>query len=148
MNWEIGPGSKVCLYFCIRLEDGMLAESNFGEEPLTFTMGDETLVKGLEYALLGLRVGDKQSIRIPPQEGFGFPEENKKQILRRNRFPSQMELKEGFIVAFETGEEQIPGTILAINGDDIHIDFNHPLSGHEISFEVEIISVGPANGML
>ena len=152
MHWDIGPGSTVSMFFCIRLEDGMIAESNFGEEPLNFTMGDKTLVKGLEYALFGLRAGDKQSIRISPEEGFGYPEQIKKQIIPRSKFPNQMELAEGAIVEFAAGEataeEQIPGVITKIDGDDIHVDFNHPLAGHEILFEVEILSVGPANGMI
>jgi len=135
------------MHYRIRLEDGTVADSSFESQPLQFTMGDGTLVKGLEHALYGLRPGDKQNILISPQEGYGFPDESKIQILGRSQFPKDIKIEVGVIVTFDAGHEQIPGTILDIKGDKVHVDFNHPLAGHEIQFQVEIFSVGPPIGM-
>ncbi len=148
MSWDIGIGSEVKMHYRIRLEDGTVAVSSFESQPLQFTMGDGTLVKGLEHALYGLRPGDKQTILISPEEGYGFSDETKKQILDRGRFPNDITIEVGAIIAFDIGEEEeIPGAIMDIAGDKVHVDFNHPLAGHEIQFEVEIFTVGPPVGM-
>ena len=138
----IQPGSEVLMHFTIRLEDGTVAESTEGEEPLRFTMGDGTLVEGLELALLGLKPGDRQSLQIPPENGYGYAVSSNIQAMAREEFPDDMELKRGVIIGFETPDgEEIPGMVLDVGEKEVSVDFNHPLASHEITFEVEILEV-------
>ena len=85
----IGPGSKVTMHFTLSLKDGTVADSTEEGEPMTFTMGDGTLIEGLEMVLYGLKVGDKQCLEIGPRDTFGFPEEDNIHTLPRSEFAAE-----------------------------------------------------------
>ena len=138
----IGHGSSVAMYFSITLEDGTVAETTEVDDPLYFIMGDETLVEGLELALYGLKAGDKQSLKIGPENGYGYPDPENIHAMDRGDFPEDMEIETGMIVSFAMpDEEEYPGMIKEVGDAQVTVDFNHPLAGHEILFEVEIIEV-------
>lgn len=139
----IGPGSKVRMHFNITLEDGTVAETTRDDnEPIEFIMGDGTMVQGLELALYGLKAGDKQTLTIEPKLAFGYPDPNNVHSMPRDDFPTEMQLAKGVIVEFNTpAGDEVPGTIMEVGESEVKVDFNHPLAGHEITFEVEIISV-------
>lgn len=141
---SIQPGSEVCMHYTLRLEDGMEVDTSRGGEPMCFTMGDGSLIQGLELVLYGLRAGERQDILISPQDAFGFPEDENIHTMARSDFDAGLELREGLIIEFTTPSGEItPGAIRAIEGDVVTVDFNHPLAGHSIRFEVEILSVRP-----
>jgi len=138
----IQHGSEVLMNFTITLEDGTVADTTEGEEPLRFVMGDQTLIEGLELALYGLKAGDKQSLQIGPENAYGYPDPENIHTMMRNEFPSDIKVEEGVIVAFAMPDgEEFPGTIVAVGDKQVNVDFNHPLAGHEITFDVEILEV-------
>jgi FKBP-type peptidyl-prolyl cis-trans isomerase SlpA len=140
----IGPGSEVLMHFTLSLEDGTVADTTRGSEPIRFVMGDGTLIEGLELALYGLSQGEQQCISIDPRDAFGFPDEGNIHTLPRSEFPADIQLEAGQIIGFSTPSgEEVPGAILELNDDEVVVDFNHPLAGHEIVFEVEILEISP-----
>ena len=145
MKFQINVASTVTLHLSLMLEDGTVAESTFDAEPLTFTMGDGTLVHGLELGLYGLRPGDRQRLTLYPEQAFGLRDPGKVHRLPRADFGADIELEPGLIVGFETPEgEELPGAVLSLDADSVEVDFNHPLAGRNIIFDVEIIDVVPA----
>ena len=143
----IGPGCRVTMHFTITLEDGTVADTSREGEPLTFTMGDGSLIEGLELALYGLKAGDRQVVTLDPREAFGFPDPDNVHRLPLGEFPANMPPEEGLIVAFSTPSgEEIPGAIVEVGEDEVTVDFNHPLAGHEIVFDTEIIAIQPPAG--
>ena len=146
MQFPIDIGGTVTLHLSLMLEDGTVAESTFDDEPLTFVMGDGTLVHGLELALYGLRSGDTQRLALYPEQAFGPHDPERIHRLPRGGFPADMELTPGNIIAFDTPEgEEIAGTVLSLDDRTVEVDLNHPLAGRRIVFDVEIIDVVPAN---
>lgn len=142
----IGPGCEVTMHFQLTLEDGTVADSTLEADPITFKMGDGSLIEGLELALYGLKVGDKQVLSIDPREAFGFPDEENFHQMPRSEFPDDMNIEEGMIIEFDTPSgERVPGTLTEIKNDMVTVDFNHPLAGHVITFDVEIIDIKPAS---
>ncbi|MGB5304917.1 MAG: FKBP-type peptidyl-prolyl cis-trans isomerase [Gammaproteobacteria bacterium] len=142
---RIGVGSTVTLHLALTLADGMVAESTFDDEPLTFTMGDGALVHGLELALYGLFPGDVQRLELSPEQAFGLHDPDNVHQMLRAEFDSALELQPGVIIEFETQEgDAIPGMVLSFNDEYVELDFNHPLAGYTIIFDVEIINVVPA----
>lgn len=139
----IGPASKVTMHFSLALEDGTLVESSFGSsDPLTFTMGDGTLIDGLEYAVIGLKPGDRQSLNIGPDVGFGYRDEDAVQTMNRSDFASDIELKTGNVIEFDSPSGlKVPGTVLEVNDETVKVDFSHPLAGRTVIFNVEILDV-------
>jgi len=145
----IQPGSEVVMHYCITLEDGTIADQTSGDDSLSFNMGDGTLVEGLEHAIYGLRAGEHQSIIIGPEHAFGYSDESNIHEMSRTEFPAEMPLEAGTIIAFDTPSgEEVPGMIREVEGDVVRVDFNHPLAGHTITFDVNILSVAPPDTAL
>lgn len=141
----IGAGCEVTMHFTLALEDGTIADASVDGEPMTFVIGDGTLIQGLEMVLYGLKVGEKQSLSIDPRDTFGFPEDENIHTLPRTEFSDELKIEEGMIIGFSTPSgEEIPGAIMKINETEVEVDFNHPLAGHEVVFSVEIVDIKPA----
>ncbi|NHZ69925.1 MAG: peptidylprolyl isomerase [Thermotogales bacterium] len=139
---QIGMGSGVTMHFALRLADGMPVESSFDDQPVNFVLGDGTLDRGLELALLGLVADARQTLTLMPGQAFGMRDEAALQWMQKAQFPEDMPLEKGQIVGFagEDGEEVV-GAIIDIEGERVKVDFNHPLAGREIEFEVHILAV-------
>lgn len=138
----IGPDSEVMMHFTLTLKDGTVAETSREGEPLEFRMGDGALVAGLERALFGLHGGSVQAIDIEPQDAFGFPDPANVHAMSIHDFSHDMPLDAGVIINFTapTGDE-LPGTVVEVDDEQVLVDFNHPLCGHTIHFAVEILAV-------
>ena len=138
---RIGSQTQVTLHFAIRLENGDLVDSTEGKAPATFCVGDGNLLPGFEQALFGLKAGDKRSLPISPEQGFGQPNPQNVQVMPRSQF-TDMPLSEGLLIIFQDAAKgELPGVVKAFDEQQVSIDFNHPLAGKPIRFEVEIIGI-------
>lgn len=143
---KIGPDSKVTLNFALRVNVDEEVDSTFGKEPATFVVGEGSLLPGFEQALFGMKAGDKEVIRIAPEQGFGVPNQDNIKIIALDAF-SNIELSRGLVVMFnDPTSGTMPGLIHDYSADGVTVDFNHPLAGKEIWFEVEILKVEAASG--
>jgi FKBP-type peptidyl-prolyl cis-trans isomerase SlpA len=138
-------GSKVTIRFQLSLEDGTVVDATEGEETLSFTLGDGTLIEGLEEVIEDLTVGERHTYLIGPEEAFGFADEENIHDMPRSDFPDSVNLEEGQIIAFTTPTgEEVPGAVLEIGTDIVKVDFNHPLAGRNLAFDVELLAMeGP-----
>ncbi len=143
---EISARSRVTLRFTLSLADGHVVEEAGGDEPMELTIGDAMLVEALEQRLLGLRPGERASFPVSAAEhAFGVYETEKILKLPKKDFDADTELAEGHIVAFSLPNgEEVPGTLRRVEGDQVEVDFNHPLVGRDFVFDVEILSVDNA----
>ncbi len=138
----ITVNSRVTLYFSLKLEDGAVVDSNFEAKPASFDMGDGSLLAGFERKLLGLKKGDKAGFQVLPEEGFGQPNPNNQQQFPRSAFSAELELQPGMVMSFaDASQSELPGVIKTIEDDNVMVDFNHPLAGRTIQFDVEIVDV-------
>jgi len=135
-------GCEVTIRFQLSLEDGTVVDATEGEETLSFTLGDGTLIAGLEAVIEDLTVGECHIYLIGPEEAFGYPDEENIHTMPRSDFPDTSQLEEGQIIAFTTPTgEEVPGAILEIGNDSVKVDFNHPLAGRNLAFEVELLAM-------
>ena len=140
---SVGPGKQVTLHFAIKLEDGSVVDSTFDRSPATFVVGDGNLLAGFEQMLFGLAAGARDSFVIKPEQGFGQPNPNNVQTLARQQFDAGLELVEGLMVVFADAQNaERPGVVKAFDDTEVTVDFNHPLAGRDVIFDVEIIEVG------
>ncbi len=141
---RIGPDSRVTLHFALKLDEGSVVDSTFDKQPATFKVGDGSLLPGFEHALYGLKAGDCRSIAIRPEQGFGQPNPQNVQVMPRGNFEG-MELAEGLLIIFsDAANAELPGIVRDFNEAEVTIDFNHPLAGKALTFDVEIIDVQAA----
>ncbi|MEE4249299.1 MAG: FKBP-type peptidyl-prolyl cis-trans isomerase [Alcanivoracaceae bacterium] len=137
-----GPDTRVTLHFAVRLMDGTEMDSTFGGQPASFVWGDESLLPGFERALLGLKAGDKRSVYIEAAKGFGAYNPDNIQQFRADEFAEGMALETGVVVSFrDASGAELPGVISLIEDNWVTVDFNHPLAGRDLTFEVEILGV-------
>lgn len=138
----VGVHSKVTLHFALRLSDGSVIDSTFDKSPATFVMGDGSLLPGFERALLGLHEGDRATKTISVENAFGPRNDQNLQEFSRDQFGPDIDLTVGAMLSFADAQRnELPGVIYSVSDECVVVDFNHPLAGREIEFEVEIIAV-------
>ncbi|HEY9201796.1 MAG TPA: FKBP-type peptidyl-prolyl cis-trans isomerase [Gammaproteobacteria bacterium] len=138
----VNPDSTLLLLFKLQLEDGTEVESNYGEDAIEFQMGDGSLTPGMEDALMDKTVGDTVSVILSPELAFGMPDENNIHSMPISDFPDDMPPEEDQVIAFDGPDDsEIMGTIVAINKDEVEVDFSHPLAGRVIQFSAEIVDI-------
>lgn len=141
---SIGPGTKVTLHFALRLQDGEVIDSNFERDPATFVVGDGNLLPGFEKAIFGLLEGERKTLTISPEQGFGQRNPNNLQEFARSEFSPDMELKEGLVLSFSDAQKtELPGVVSHFDENVVIVDFNHPLAGRDIVFDVAILKIEP-----
>lgn len=143
-DYRIGDGMEVTLHFTLKLEDGTVVDSTRDKQPATFQVGDGNLPPGFEAPLAGLTDGDSGSYEISPEHAFGQHNPQNVQRISRDSFEGP-ELEEGLVMSFtDPNGGELPGVITEIGDKQVEVDFNHPLAGRTLTFEVEILDVHPA----
>jgi FKBP-type peptidyl-prolyl cis-trans isomerase SlpA len=133
----------------------LVIDSTFDKQPASFVMGDGSLLPGFENKLLGLRLGDEKTFVLSSAEAFGEINPDSIHSIDQGQFKNMdlggNELSEGLMVSFEgAGKRPMPGVVKKIDGDQVIVDFNHPLAGQTVIFKVKIIQVeaAPAERMI
>ena len=138
---SITENSRVTLHFTLKLDTGEVIDSTRDKQAATFTMKDGSLLPGFEQLLLGLKAGDKETFLIKPEQGFGQPNPQNKQTIPREHFDG-MDLEIGLMFLFkDAAGSDLPGVVKSFDDKSVDIDFNHPLAGKDIVFDVEIIDI-------
>jgi FKBP-type peptidyl-prolyl cis-trans isomerase SlpA len=141
----VSESTRVFLNFSISLEDGSEVDSNFGGDSVNFVIGDGSLLPGFERLLFGMSPGERQMFVVPPENAFGQPNNNNLQYLPKDQFDEDEDLEIGLVFSFaDASGSEVPGMIVAFDDDEVTVDFNHPLSGRTILFDVLIHRVEPA----
>ncbi len=144
---QVLPESKLTLHFEIRLQDGSIVDSNFEKSPVEMTLGDGNMLPGFEKHLLGMEVGNREIYQVNPEDAFGQPNSQNVQRFKRTDFGMDMVLEPGLVISFaDAANGELPGVVKELDGDFVSVDFNHPLAGKTLIFEVEVLSISePTN---
>ena len=139
----IGPGSTVIFHFDIKLSDGSAAESTrVHNKPAKLQMGDGSLSPAFEAQLGGMAAGDKRTFTLAPEDAYGMPNPDNIYYVDRSKFSAEAPAKVGMIVGFAMPDgSELPGLIREVVGESVTVDFNHPLAGQTLTFNVEIVQV-------
>ncbi len=146
MKEKIDMHSLLLMHYSIALTNGTEIESSFDDEPVEVGMGSGVLTEGMELALYGLETGDRQTLTLTPEQGFGLRDQDNIHMMPLSDFPDELEPESGLVFEFETPSgDEILGTVLTIKANAAEVDFNHPLSGQALVFTVEILDINNAN---
>ena len=127
-------------HFTLRNAAGQVLDTSRGGEPMGCVEGAGQIIEGLELALLTMAAGEKRVVVVPPAHGYGEREESLQQKIPRARLPVD-ELRVGD--QFQTGPDRHAPVVkvVALEGDDVLLDANHPLAGQVLHFDVELVAV-------
>jgi len=130
-------------HYTLRDAGGRLLDTSRGGEPAAFVEGAGQVIEGLEEPLGRMTAGEQRSVVVPPERAYGVREADLVQKVPKARLPVA-DMKVGD--QFQTGpDRQAPVvTVVAVEGDEVLLDANHPLAGQELHFEIELVTVRPA----
>jgi len=137
---RIGPSSRVTLHFSVLLESGEEVDTTRRGRPASFVMGDGNLLPGFEAVLQGRKAGDDAQIGLEAHEAFGERNAQNVQVLASDKFTG-IALEPGLMVSFSAVDGELPGVVLRVFDSTVEVDFNHPLAGRRVIFDVSILSV-------
>lgn len=133
------------MHYTLKDDQGNLIDSSEGKAPLTYIHGNGMLISGMEEGVEGKIKGDKLSLSIPPEKGYGNHNPEYVQDVPRAQFPADVDIQVGmqFNASGEAGQVQ-PVLVTEVKDDSITIDGNHELAGVNLNFNVEIMEVREA----
>ena len=141
----IAAGLVVSIHYKLTLDDGRVVDSSEGREPLDYLHGSKNIVAGLERALEGRAVGDAFEVCVEATDGYGLANPSAVHKVPRGAFPADAKLQVDLTFqAQDENKNPIMGTIKAIVGDEITVDFNHPLAGERLNFAITVLGVRAA----
>jgi len=143
-NKIVTTDSEVVIKYMLAISDGTIIEDTEEDGLLTFRIGDGTLIDGLEQVVRGMAKGERQHVQIDARDAFGYPTEENFHTLERSEFNTDIPLAANQIIGFRTPTgEEVPGRVLELHDDHVLIDFNHPLAGENLIFDVEVVDIDP-----
>lgn len=137
----IEEGKKVKFDYNLTV-NGEVVDSSEKNGPIEYIQGKGTIIKGLEKRMEGLKVGDKQTIIVPAEEAYGKVNPNAFQEVPKSDIPKEIDLQAGQMMEVQDNNgRRFPVVISEIKEQTIVINFNHPLAGQELKFDVTIVDI-------
>lgn len=125
--------------------DGEIVDSTEGDEPLQFLQGHQNIIPGLERELAGMKIGDKKQVLVQPTEAYGEIDPDNVVDVPRDEFPAEIPLEPGTELEVKNADgEVLSATIAQVDKDIVKLDFNHPLAGKLLTFDVTIVELRQA----
>ena len=137
------PGDTVKVHYRGTLSDGSEFDSSAGREPLEFVTGSGQVIPGFDAAVIGLEPGGKTTVTILAAEAYGDHNPEGLQKFPLSAFPSPPEIGWAVELGGPNGE-RIPAVVVEIGEEEVTLDFNHPLAGQDLTFELELVEISPA----
>jgi len=141
----IENNNVVSIHYTLTNNEGEVLDSSDGAEPLTYLQGAQNIIPGLENALAGKEVGDKLTVKVSPEDGYGPVHEQLVEEVPRSVFGDNQELEPGMMFRAETDQGPQTFKIVSVAGETVTLDGNHPLAGIELNFDVTVEAIRDAS---
>jgi FKBP-type peptidyl-prolyl cis-trans isomerase SlyD len=137
----IEEGNTVSIEYTLTLDDGVTADSNVGGEPLVYQQGRQEILPALEEALVGLEVGDTKQVRLTEEQGYGPIHPEGFQDVTPEMVPEDARTVGTMLIATDPEGNQQPIRVHEVEDDKIVLDFNHPLAGQALNFDIRVLAI-------
>jgi FKBP-type peptidyl-prolyl cis-trans isomerase SlyD len=125
--------------------DGDVFEASPEGEPIEFIQGHGHIIPGLERALYGLEVGDQRTVSVTAEDAYGVIDPEAVLEVPRSEFPEEIPLEPGIQIQVRDEEGQdLDATITSVDAESVQLDFNHPLAGKDLTFDVTVVDIRQA----
>lgn len=136
-------GDTVRVHYTGRLDDGRVFASSKAREPLELTVGEGTLLPSVEEILTRMEPGEERTVTIPAERAYGPHQPELVLAVDRAEFPEHIEPEVGQELQVRQGDEVVVVRIAEVSDEQVTIDANHPLAGENLTFDLELVAVGP-----
>jgi FKBP-type peptidyl-prolyl cis-trans isomerase 2 len=139
---KVNENDKVVVHYTGKLNDGQVFDSSIQREPLEVQLGEGALIPGFEKGLVDMQVNEKKTITIAKEEAYGEVQKELFQSVPKAELPETIEPKVGMgLVATNPDGSERQLRVAEVNEDNIVVDANHPLAGHDLTFELELVEI-------
>jgi FKBP-type peptidyl-prolyl cis-trans isomerase 2 len=140
MTTTVAKGKMISLEYTIKLDDNQVVETTVGKAPVTYTQGAHQIVRGVETAVEGMLVGEAKHVIVTPEDGYGVRDLTALHELPKQKVPE--DIKVGMKLRGKDPNGRIvQPTVKEIKDHTVLLDFNHPLAGKTLYFDVKVIDV-------
>jgi peptidylprolyl isomerase len=142
MQLQAQNGDTIKVHYTGKHINGEIFDSSKGKPPLEFTLGQGSLIPGFEQGLIGMKIGEKKTLRILPENAYGPYRPELVSIVKLTQFPPHITPSVGLQLEL-SAEDQYPifVTITEVGAEEATLDANHPLAGKELVFEIELVDL-------
>jgi len=140
----IKNGSLVILQYTLSGEDGKTIETNKGKEPLKYVQGQKQMIPGLEKELTGMKIGQEKHIAVKPEDAYGPVNPNAIQEVPRDKVPAEGQKVGTILTARNPQGAPIPVRVKEVKDKTVVLDFNHPMAGKTLVFDVKVLDIQPS----
>jgi peptidylprolyl isomerase len=135
-------GDTVKIHYTGTLDDGTQFDSSADREPLEFEIGGGSVIRGFDKAVKGMTVGDSKSVRIEAGDAYGPPNDQLIQEVPRSNLPDNLTPEVGMALQSSSPDGNVAlFTVVAVTDETFTVDGNHPLAGHALSFDIELVAI-------
>jgi peptidylprolyl isomerase len=139
---QVQSGDTVKVHYHGKLTDGTTFDSSEGREPLEFEVGSGMVIAGFDNGVTGMSVGEKKTIEIPVDEAYGAKQDDLLMEFPKTNFPADMVPEVGMQLNMSNGSGQnFPVVIREVKDEVVVLDANHPLSGEDLVFDLELVEI-------
>ena len=139
---QVKEGDVVRVHYTGKLNNGEQFDSSVGREPLEFTVGAGQMIKGFDAAMPGMAVGDKKTVNIIPEDGYGEKSDDAIIEFPKENVPADMKLEPGMPLTLSNQAGQpVPVIVIEVKDDIIILDANHFLAGQDLVFDIELVEI-------
>ena len=140
-------GSKVKVEFTGHLEDGTVFGESKGDQPLDFVVGQSEVIPGFEEAVLGMEPGESKEVVVPPEKGFGAFDSGKVTTLDRGQLENDEQVGPGMQLNVRDQQGAVHSArVDSVTDSTVTLDFNHPLAGQTLKFNIHMVEVQAHGG--
>lgn len=137
----IAGGVQVSLEYTLKLGNQQIYDTNLGKEPLVIVHGDGQVVPGLEMALVGMVVGEQKHIVVPPDQGYGEISTSEATEIPKELIAPDARQVGAQLEGLPRHGRQVLMHVKEVKEDTVVVDFNHPLAGKTLYFDIKIIDI-------
>ena len=138
----LGQNKVVTMNYTLKDDQGNIIQTTNNSRPFQFLSGNQQILPKLESEIDAMIIGSKKNVKIAAAEAYGEYSEQAIQQVKKESFPADVDLKVGMeFVANSPEGHQMPFVIKNIKNEEITVDFNHPLAGMDLEFDVELIDI-------
>jgi len=146
---QVKSGDTVKVHYHGKLTDGTTFDSSAGREPLEFEVGSGMVIKGFDEGVTGMKVGEKKTINIPVEEAYGEKQEEMMVEFPINQFPPDLKPEVGMPLTMTTAQGHPVQVVIAeVKSETVILDANHPLAGHDLIFDLELVEIVGAKPLI
>jgi len=140
MTQTVSKGKVISLEYTLKLDENEVVDSNVGKAPFTYTHGANKIIRGVETAVEGMMVGQTKHVILTPADGYGARDLTKIHGVPRKNIPDNIEVGMRLHGKDASGETIQP-VVKEIKDNTVLLDFNHPLAGKTLFFDVKVLDV-------